>query len=93
MADDDARRSAYTVEGIPTGLYRQWQGLVSSNERLGDRIILLLAADLAVSRDQGMGRIGLLEVAQQEGLVSEEQIQEALTASPPDEDDTPPGED
>ncbi len=76
--------TAYTVKDIPKGMWKYWEPTVRGTikySRLGDRIIDLVAADLALQDATGSG---LLELALAEEL-DEEDLDAAKERQPPEE--------
>jgi len=80
MADSepDEGETAYTVERIPSAMWNDWKDIVPRSIRLADRIIRLVAADLAADRKH---RMGLIELAIEEDLLDESDVEAALESS------------
>lgn len=74
--------TAYTTKEIPEGMWIHWKRLVPRERPLGSRSIRLYAADVACKQQHGHG---LIEMAMREGLIDEEDIEDALELPPPDD--------
>lgn len=71
--------TAYTTKDIPDGLWDHWKDPIPRSVSLGERNIRLLAADVACRENHGQG---IIELAIDEGLIDEDDIEAALEKDP-----------